>query len=88
MQSFEPDFMNQNYNCVPAFIESATNATTWQHGMADAALAADVAVQWCYAAPTDVNKQPINTFILPFNTYKQPINTIHGPPTRSSRRWK
>ena len=27
------------------FIESATNATTWQHGMADAALAADVAVQ-------------------------------------------
>jgi hypothetical protein len=54
MVSFEPDFMNQNYNCVPDFIHSATNAITWQHGMADAALAKNLTVQWCYAAPTDV----------------------------------
>lgn len=46
--------MNQNYNCVPEFIESTSNATVWQHGMTDAALAAGIAVQWCYAAPTDV----------------------------------
>jgi hypothetical protein len=32
MKSFEPDFMNQNYNCVPEFIESAVNASIWQHG--------------------------------------------------------
>ena len=54
MASFEPDFMNQNYNCVPDFIESATAATVWQHGMTDAALAQNLTVQWCYAAPTDV----------------------------------
>jgi hypothetical protein len=54
MVSFEPDFMNQNYNCVPEFIHSATNASVWQHGMADAALAKNLSVQWCYATPTDV----------------------------------
>lgn len=46
--------MNQNYNCVPEFIESVSNASTWQHGMTDAALAKNLTVQWCYAAPTDV----------------------------------
>ena len=46
--------MNQNYNCVPEFIESATNASIWQHAMTGAALAANLTVQWCYAAPTDV----------------------------------
>ena len=40
MVSFEPDFMNQNYNCVPDFVESADNARTWQMGMAVAALKA------------------------------------------------
>jgi hypothetical protein len=54
MVSFEPDFMNQNYNCVNEFIHSATNASLWQHGMADAALAKNLTVQWCYATPTDV----------------------------------
>jgi hypothetical protein len=54
MASFEPDFMNQNYNCVPAFVESATAAREFQHGMVDAAFAKGVTVQWCYAAPTDV----------------------------------
>eukprot|EP01047_Picozoa_sp_COSAG01_P075507 COSAG01_NODE_12959_length_1654_cov_1.257381_2_plen_166_part_00 len=54
MSSFEPDFMNQNYNCVPDFVESADNARTWQLGMANAALELDLAVQWCYATPTDI----------------------------------
>ncbi|KAJ1449132.1 hypothetical protein M885DRAFT_573240 [Pelagophyceae sp. CCMP2097] len=54
MVAFEPDFMNQNANCVPAFLQSATNATKWQRGMADAALDRGVALQWCYATPTDV----------------------------------
>jgi len=54
MFSFEPDFMNQNYNCVPDFIETTDQAHKWQMGMADAALAANVTVQWCYATPTDV----------------------------------
>ena len=54
MVSFEPDFMNQNYNCMPEFIESTTAAHQWQHGMAEAAQAKGISVQWCYATPTDV----------------------------------
>ena len=54
MVSFEPDFMNQNYNCVPDFVESAENARTWQMGMAGAALEKNLTVQWCYATPTDI----------------------------------
>ena len=54
MASFEPDFMNQNYNCVPDFVHTTDRAQQWQEGMAGAALDAGVAVQWCYAAPTDV----------------------------------
>lgn len=46
MVSFEPDFMNQNYNCVPDFIESVSNSDMWQHGMTDAALARNLTVQW------------------------------------------
>lgn len=61
MVSFEPDFMNQNYNCVPDFIESVTNSDMWQHGMTDAALAKNLTVQWCYAAPTDV----LNSLTMP-----------------------
>jgi hypothetical protein len=61
MVSFEPDFMNQNYNCVPDFIESATNANTWQRGMADAAYGMNLTLQWCYAAPTDV----LNSLSMP-----------------------
>ena len=45
---------NQNYNCVPTFVESATAAREFQHGMVDAAFAKGITVQWCYAAPTDV----------------------------------
>eukprot|EP00929_Paragymnodinium_shiwhaense_P062134 TRINITY_DN31017_c0_g1_i1.p1 TRINITY_DN31017_c0_g1~~TRINITY_DN31017_c0_g1_i1.p1 ORF type:complete len:815 (-),score=114.77 TRINITY_DN31017_c0_g1_i1:44-2446(-) len=53
MVSFEPDFMKQNYNCIPAFTRSATNSTTWQRGMSEAALARKLPLQWCMAAPTD-----------------------------------
>jgi hypothetical protein len=54
MVSFETDFMNQNFNCVPDFIKSATHADQWLLGMADAALTRNVSIQWCYATPTDV----------------------------------
>ena len=54
MVSFEPDFMNQNYNCVDEFIESASAGKLWQRGMADAALDRNVSVQWCYASPSDI----------------------------------
>jgi hypothetical protein len=54
MTSFEPDFMNENFNCVPEFIRSATAVMTWQHGMASAAQARGISVQWCYATPMDV----------------------------------
>mmetsp|Transcript_10641 Transcript_10641/g.15869 ORF Transcript_10641/g.15869 Transcript_10641/m.15869 type:complete len:561 (+) Transcript_10641:185-1867(+) len=61
MESFEPDFMNQNYNCVPEFIQQAGLATEWQLGMANAGLAQNVSIQWCYATPTDV----MNSLIMP-----------------------
>ncbi|CAB9515401.1 expressed unknown protein [Seminavis robusta] len=54
MVSFESDFMNQNYNCVPDFVQHATAAQTWQQGMAGAALAKNITIQWCYALPTDI----------------------------------
>ena len=54
MKSFEPDFMNQNYNCMPAFTESVDASPMWMEGMAGAALDMGLTVQWCYAAPTDV----------------------------------
>jgi len=54
MASFEPDFMNQNFNCVPNFVQSATNADKWLSGMADAALDRNISVQWCYATPSDL----------------------------------
>ena len=54
MTSFEPDFMNQNYNCVDEFIGSVDAGKKWQRGMADAALDRNVTVQWCYAAPSDI----------------------------------
>ncbi|KAH8055514.1 hypothetical protein JL721_10243 [Aureococcus anophagefferens] len=54
MASFEPDFMQANYNCVDDFVQTVDAAETWQRGMADAALARNVSVQWCYATPTDV----------------------------------
>ena len=54
MKSFETDFMNQNYNCVPDFIESASAGDTWLRGMADAAWERNITIQWCYATPTDL----------------------------------
>lgn len=54
MTSFESDFMNQNYMCVPEFLKDVSSAQDWQQGMAGAALAKNVTIQWCYAAPTDV----------------------------------
>jgi hypothetical protein len=46
---------------VPDFIESVDNSDIWQHGMTDAALAKNLTVQWCYAAPTDV----LNSLAMP-----------------------
>lgn len=54
MVSFEPDFMNQNFNCVPEFIHSTDAVQTWHQGMAGAAQGKNISVQWCYATPTDV----------------------------------
>lgn len=54
MVSFESDFMNQNYNCVPAFITNISAAQVWQQGMAGAAFAKNITIQWCYSSPTDV----------------------------------
>lgn len=54
MVSFESDFMNQNFNCVPDFVESSTDASQWLRGMGHAAYTRNVSIQWCYATPTDV----------------------------------
>lgn len=54
MYSFETDFMNQNYNCVPEFVETTDRADIWQQGMTQAAFERGIPIQWCYGAPTDV----------------------------------
>ena len=54
MHSFEPDFMNQNYNCVPDFVTTMGRSEEWMSGMADAAHDLGITVQWCYATPSDV----------------------------------
>eukprot|EP00546_Thalassionema_frauenfeldii_P019243 CAMPEP_0178900492 /NCGR_PEP_ID=MMETSP0786-20121207/3503_1 /TAXON_ID=186022 /ORGANISM="Thalassionema frauenfeldii, Strain CCMP 1798" /LENGTH=787 /DNA_ID=CAMNT_0020571501 /DNA_START=126 /DNA_END=2490 /DNA_ORIENTATION=+ len=52
MSSFETDFMNQNYNCVPNFVQSPKNGDQWLAG--DAALERNITIQWCYATPSDL----------------------------------
>ena len=54
MVSYEPDFMNQNYNCMPTFTKDTTSAVTWMKGMNDAGMAANVSVQWCFATPSNL----------------------------------
>ena len=54
MVSYEPDFMNQNRNCMPAFRRTVGGATTWQRGMNKAASRSNTAIQWCMATPVDV----------------------------------
>lgn len=61
MVSFEPDFMNQNSNCVDDFVTTVDAADAWQRGMADAARERNVSVQWCYATPADV----LNSVTMP-----------------------
>ena len=53
MVSFEPDFMNQNYNCVPDFVRDVVSAPQWQSGMDGAAADLGMTIQWCYSAPSD-----------------------------------
>ena len=53
MASFEPDFMNQNYNCVQELVSDVVTAPAWQQAMNDAAAKHGTPVQWCYATPTD-----------------------------------
>ena len=54
MLSYESDFMNQNFNCVSEFVRTTTAAPLWQQGMADAANARNLSIQWCMATPSDV----------------------------------
>lgn len=54
MVSFEPDFMNQNYNCVEKFVETTDSVEHWQRGMARAAYDRNITLQWCMTTPTDV----------------------------------
>jgi hypothetical protein len=42
MMSYEPDFMNQNYNCIPDFQKDVTSAEQWLDGMANAGEARNV----------------------------------------------
>ena len=54
MVSYEPDFMNQNRNCMPSFRQTVDGATRWQRSMNRAASKSNTAVQWCMATPIDV----------------------------------
>lgn len=71
MKSFEPDFMNENFNCVPDFIKSATKSDKWLFGMAEAALERKIPLQWCYATPSDIlasiNMPAVTNFRVSFD---------------------
>ena len=54
MTSFEPDFLKQNFECIPEFLENATAQHTWFNGMAAAADSLGLAMQWCMATPSDL----------------------------------
>ena len=54
MESFEIDFLNQNYNCVPALRESPQAIEAWMQGLHDAAVQLNQPMQWCMATPTHV----------------------------------
>ncbi|XP_065187907.1 uncharacterized protein LOC135818451 [Sycon ciliatum] len=52
MESFEIDFMNQNYICVPDLIESVAAVEMWMDGLHQAALQQQIPMQWCMTTPT------------------------------------
>ncbi|XP_065187908.1 uncharacterized protein LOC135818452 [Sycon ciliatum] len=52
MESFEIDFLNQNYNCVPALRESVLAVETWMQGLHEAASQQGLPMQWCMGTPT------------------------------------
>jgi len=54
MTSFEPDFMLQNFACIPEFLREIGASESWLSGMANAALSLHLPVQLCMATPTDV----------------------------------
>lgn len=56
MVAFEPDFLRQNYQCLPPFRRNVSAAPTWMGGMAAAAAAMEppVAIQFCMATPNDL----------------------------------
>ena len=53
MVAFEPDFMQQNYQCVPEYLKNLDGMPTWFTGLCTAAMAMDppVPVQFCMATP-------------------------------------
>jgi hypothetical protein len=48
---FEPDFLNQNHNCMPQFISQVGAAEGFFGGQAAAALARGIPIQWCFCTP-------------------------------------
>lgn len=54
MVSFEPDFMLENFACIPDFISKIGASEQWLAGMGDAAHELGLPVQLCMATPTDV----------------------------------
>eukprot|EP00494_Astrolonche_serrata_P030106 UN30373 len=54
MISYEPDFMNQNYNCMPTYQKDVHSASDWLDAMAGEALSRNIPVQWCYATPSNL----------------------------------
>jgi hypothetical protein len=51
MFSFEPDFLNQNHNCVPRFISEVGAAAAFFEGQTSVALDRGIPIQWCFATP-------------------------------------
>ena len=56
MVAFEPDFMNIQAKCVPAFTNEVGAMATWMDGMAGAgkAMQPAVPIQFCMATPYEL----------------------------------
>ena len=56
MVAFEPDFLQQNHQCLPAFRSNLSAMPTWLDGLSGAAVAMEppVPIQFCMATPMEL----------------------------------
>jgi hypothetical protein len=57
MAGYEPDFLHQNFVCMPHFLTNLSASAAWSQAMNDAAMEMETGgmpIQWCMATPSDL----------------------------------